>query len=847
MSVLRQTLLLMLACVVSTSTIAAFADEGDSLTARYFQQLRQRGLFRLAENHAESRLADPQLKSDLRIDLAIELSRTLAAHAAVVGDDEEAELWKRAGAVIEEERTAAADSPRRILLDGAAAMVPVLRTESLMLDLETSPFDEPVRETLDHISTEALQQLALVERSLADRLRKPDGKTKAVIDLTVDEHRRLAAQVHLRWGQVMQARARLSSGGTQERQADLVTADERFRKVSNSSSAEEQFAARLGLAISNRLRDELDRAFEMLDSLESDGKNLSGGRKDAIRLERARVLLNSRRPDAAAQELLQMQAGRPVSGEFWFVQFQVLAAMKRVANERGNRAISAELQERATEALADVERQVGGVWSRRCRSIWSAAESVERYGHRLAALVAQARAEYVAGRTPAAITAYSSAVDLAQESGQQELAMEVGSTLAGILAQDERWEELVSRCRQLVAAQPQHARAAEIDLLGIYGQGRLVDQDPTAERRTRYARELADHLRRYPNSETAGEVAYLQGRLAETEQRTSDAVDAYDRVRGDHMRSPAAAAAMARCCVLRLLEEREVGRHDVALDRDIINRLTPKLRSLPENAATWTDSQAELAYQAVRALLLVEPPRLDDAERWLNQLNEATTVSGEEAKASAQRSDLRQRTGPLRLVVFASQGKPQAAEQLLGTLSQAGPWELLAVVEELSQIHATGSETARRSLIETQLAAAELLDRRRAELTAAQQQRLDLALAKSYFATTQSAKAIAVYQRMLEQSPRDAGLTRRLGQLLLLREEPACRLLAKFCWQRVEGLLKQGTDDWLDARCRTIECCLLLGEREQARKLLKVTKLLYPQLGGEELRSRYTQLETQLD
>lgn len=832
--------------LLATPVVAVHAEDNDSLTARYFDQLRKRGLYTLAENYAESRLADPQLTAGQRSEFAIQLSRTLSAHAAATGDDQQDEIWQRAAGVIEDALASAKEQPQRIFLEAAAAFVLAARSESLVWDVEASPFDEPVRETLAQTSASALQKLSAVETSLAGRLKSLEGKKRTSADVPIYALRRVAIQVQLRSALVLQAKARLSPAGTQDRQNDLVSADERYRKVVSSGEPDEQFAAKLGLITSNRLRDELDRAFEMLDALARSEKIAVDGRQDAIRLERARVLLMSRRPDAAGKELLIIQAGRTqLPGDFWFVQFQVLAAIKRLANERGSQALTEELNERATAALEEVDQQVGGVWSRRCRAIWSAAESVERYGQRLAALVAQAQGEYVAGRTEAAIAAYSTAADLAQESNQPDLAMDLGATLTGILAQDDRWEELVRRSRQLIAANPAHAKAAEIDLLRIYGLGRLLDADPTEEHRAAYAQALADHARQYADSSTISEVAYLQGRLAETERQTGTAIAAYDRVHSDHVRAAVAAAALARCGVLQLLEAREAGRRDVALEKSFLQRLAQKLEQLPETATTWNDAQAELTYHAVKALLLVEPPRLADAERWLNRLEEAVAVDGEDS-VSERRAELRQRVGPLRLVVLAGQGKPPVPDQMRKTLFRAGPFELLAIVEELSQFDVRGSETARRNLIETQLTAAEMLDERRSELSSSQQQRLDLALADAYFATTQPTKALAVYQRMLDQSPRDVDMARRVGQALFDRDEPECRALAKTSWQRVERFLKQGSEDWLEARWHVIACCLRLGEREQAQKLLHVTKLLYPQLGGDELRDRFLKLEAQL-
>ncbi len=849
MSAPRRFLFLLLIPLGCAPTAILLGAERESFTGRFFDQLRERGLYTLAEQHAERRLADPQLSVDQRIDFVIELSRTLAAHAAVVGDDQQAEFWERASAVIDDELTGVVESPQRRRLEFAAAEILETHSRSLVFDLETSPFNEPARDDLQTVTAEALRKLSLIEKSLSERQRTSSGKRKeTATDATNPAERELAFRLHWLTADLLQARARLSSGGSPERLADLQNADEHFRKVMNSPEPDDQLAAKLGLAVSNRLRDELDRALEMLDTLERDGQDGSAQRLDAVRIERARLLLASHRPDAAAKELLQLQSGRDrLSGEFWLTQLQALAAMRRVAADRRQPQLINGLEEQAQQEMENVDRQAGGIWSQRCRLVWSQAKAAEQYGHRLAALVAQARAAYVAGRAAEAMKAYSSACDLAQENGQEALAFEVGTTLAGILAENEHWEELVQRVDLLTVAWPDHTSVPEINLWRIYGLGKLLDREPTEERRAAYAQALEDHLQKFAKSPTAGEVESLQGRLAETEKRYADAMAAYARVADDHKLGSTAAAGLARCGVLRMLEDREAGRHERTDDQQLVELLSSKLKTLPEQTSAWNDAQAELVYHAVKAWLLVEPARLSEAERWVGLLEQATRISDDSEEESDQRLGLRQRIAPLRLVILAGRGQPQQTSQVMKTLSGAGVFELLAVVEELGQLETSGSETARRNLIETQLTAAEMLDRRGTELTPAQQQRLDLALAKSYFATSQPAKAIAAYQRILDRSPRDVELLRRLGTLLQARNEQECRQLSKTCWQRAEGLLKQGSEDWLDARWHLIESCLLTGELERARKLMAVTKLLYPKLGGSELSQRYAELEARMN
>ena len=55
------------------------------------------------------------------------------------------------------------------------------------------------------------------------------------------------------------------------------------------------------------------------------------------------------------------------------------------------------------------------------------------------------------------------------------------------------------------------------------------------------------------------------------------------------------------------------------------------------------------------------------------------------------------------------------------------------------------------------------------------------------------------------------------------------------------------TPEWLTARRSVIECSIRLEQFDEARKLMNVTRLLYPELGGSELKARFVELEKRLD
>jgi hypothetical protein len=83
----------------------------DDASAQYFDQLRQRNLFSLAESYAMSRLAQPNLPRARRIQITVELSRTLCRHASYASEQQQPELWARAKSILDEQRARETSTP----------------------------------------------------------------------------------------------------------------------------------------------------------------------------------------------------------------------------------------------------------------------------------------------------------------------------------------------------------------------------------------------------------------------------------------------------------------------------------------------------------------------------------------------------------------------------------------------------------------------------------------------------------------------------------------------------------------------------------------------------------------
>ncbi len=120
---------------------------------------------------------------------------------------------------------------------------------------------------------------------------------------------------------------------------------------------------------------------------------------------------------------------------------------------------------------------------------------------------------------------------------------------------------------------------------------------------------------------------------------------------------------------------------------------------------------------------------------------------------------------------------------------------------------------------------------------------MDRCLAEAYLATDQASKAMGVYERLLEAAPRDKTLQKTYGELLLNCGTRPCLLKAKDTWRTIESLETAGSEAFLQARYNVALSCYRLQQFAECRKLLGVTKLLYPPDNTTELGRKYTALE----
>ncbi len=825
---------------------------GGEPQARFFDQLRARQLYSLAERYCLEKLARPDLPAAQRIDFTYELSRTFVQHALVAGDDQQAELWERSQKVLQHAGQQVGEHDRKLLLELQSGFVDCARGHALRWQTELSPDDGPLRQQAIQTLSTGIERLTRLEPELKVRLRKPSPKNVAAQDkFTPAEIRGLLLTTAFELGQARFETANLMSTDNPQRLPAIQEAERWLGVALNADrSGETGLSSQVLLAGCARLRIEANRAIRLLDDVAAESP--SPAILDQIMAERVRVLLMQMKPVDAAELLtiaFQNRAAPP--GELVSLRIQVLIELWQTAEAKQATALAAEFQATIDQQLERVRATNPGYWAAYCESLVTQSRESRTLGADLAEHVRRARGYYSSKQIPAAITAYAQSAKLAKDSGRADVAFDLAYTGGSIEIESGRFSDAIRTFDALVAEQPAHSRTPDAHLLAAHALGQIYSGSATKPNREAYTAKLEAVRRDHPHHPTFGEATWLLARLEEKRLQNSAAIQLYRQIPTSHARGPAAASATARCYDRLLHRLRELRQPTEKWETEAVATLTTLLPE-EKSTATLTEDQAVLLLHLSNIVLQSNQPDFAAADRWLEGVTRsAETVNTTNLKAPATGphdprqhwQEFNRAAARLRVVSLAGQGKFPEAEKMLASIAATSPSELLSIIDGLSKLVAHAQEKPLHHLGELQLRAALNLKARQHQLEPADRQRLDRCVAEAYVAAGRYQQALEPFGELLQSNPRDPGLLTSYAQLLMKFGLRARTAEAQAVWKRLESGCKSGSADWFEARYQFARCDLELGSPDKALKLIGVTKVLYPQLGGPEIQQKFLSLQ----
>ena len=822
---------------------AVASDEAE--LAGYFAGLRAQGLFRVAEEYALARLAEPEVSPALQAILAVELSKVFAAHAAEASSDSEAhELWTRAGESITP-FLGLRDNPRWVTLRARQATLPCDRALSEFWRSQLAPDSEPQRVAALQSARAALAELQTATTDLKRVASTAARGTKiAPGSPTTAELRRLGDEIEYLIVRMNLNVARLSPTGA-DRAAALLNAEQGSTALARRVNSDFVWPARFARAEAMRLQGEPEKAFSLAKSLLT--PDLSPELTDALVAEQARAQLALNSPAEAM--VIILERGRtpgPLAPELRAIMMECLLATIQAAQNQGDTALADDLWK---QAIAQ-QVLISGPWRMYVDSLLARTSETRQYGEKLAALVREGRVAAQRRDWLAAAAAYERALQVATTDGKAPLAAEFAFMQASIEIEAGHLEQAAQLLGEYPTRFPDDARVPEAHLLAAWTLGQLDEQRPSTARRLAYLAQLKAHLSKFPDSPTRIEAEWSLAVDAIQHREWTTAIESLEAIPPDHARASAAATQLPYCYEQRLSTLVDESQRQTWEQR-AESALAQHSSRWPKPPAGWTLSQAENALRWARVLLQLQARRYADADQLLVQILHSREVEAREMARDGSPLDpawdrLVPATTQLRVISLAGLGRLVEAEKLLATTTTTAPEDVLVLLSGLSKLAAGLDEPARRDLGRVQLAAARQLDRQRSTLPPEVARQVDRCLAEAFTATGDLPEAIAIYETLRQSHPKDRSLIETIGTLSVKRGQPADLKRAKALYRQLESFDPPGSPAWLRTRLTVARVCLQLGETAECQKLLKVTRILYPELGGKELKGEYAALEGEL-
>lgn len=814
-------------------------------TEQYFDGLRSRGLYSMAETVCHRKLATPNLDLATRTRYAVELSRTLTQHSQNSPTlDAQAELLKQARQAVSQVLENRPNHPQQILLESQLAFVAAFEVEGLRWRVDLAPFDKQLigkaRQLAESV-TPLLQRLNLQAGEEA-RSRKID-----VLGERLQPHqlRSLQRAIQLRLGLTYLEKARLFPKAAPDRADVLVKASEVLRPLAAISSNDQtMWQSQLAYAKTLRLRGTPAAAWAMVNAIREDDPPANV--LNALNAEHVELLIAENRYTDAADFLRDHRAKQPLlNGPLNFLMARVFLRLSQIATEKNRPELAAELLQEVHRVIQIATSTGNGYWAMRAQNLLADEKSRSTYGAEVGALVREGQSLFASGDVSSAAERYSQAFEKAQQQKANKAAAEIGYTYGSILLKQKLHAEAVRVFNLVTTLDESGERAADADLLAAWARGMQFRDDPTSENREAYMAALDRHRVAYAESATAGEATWMLAQLQEQRLQTTEALKLYISVPHEHPRYHEAMIGIARCSETVLNRLRRLDKPRSEWEQAIVNLLGPYIQTAMNPQAELTVSEAEFLIRTSRILIGLEQPDFDSADGLLQHILDSAASENPPRQIPLPQDTVETATG-LRIVSLTGRGNTDAATELLKSTVLLDRTRLSGILAGLASVAEYLSPDQRTSVGTIQLKAMELGGFKPAAIPDKDLDTFGPVIASAFEMTDQPRLAVQTLNRMLANRPKDVSVRRRVAELLLQTGDPSDISAAQVQFRKLEGVLKAGSDEWMDARIRVIETAIQLKDFEAARKLLKVTQLLYPNPNTDDLKRRLNEASTAL-
>jgi hypothetical protein len=818
--------------------------QAESLDARFLNGLRQRRLFTLAEKYCIEELQTENLSPERRTTLAIELVQTHAEHALYAPVNERDRYWAEAhNTAAEFLRSLQPSTPGKaraeILVQIQDALTHLAQGELMRQEVQADVADETRLEPAKVALRRAVSGLEDANKVVEASLRNAGLGRGAEGELSADQLAALQRNVNYQLARTLKNQGLCYPADSADRTNSLSQAVELLAHLAELQAADETiWNSRVELIVCLRLLRNYEPAHKALANLiaERPGPQyLLRAMAEKIRLDLDQRNLN----DAIAS----MQQGRNSNGqssaELDFAHLETQIDAWQAAAKAKNKADVAAWQQRATNQVQLLEREHGAYWMRRAETLLARMVAGSGDGN-VAALRRAAESYYRGSRWEDALKTYDQAALLAAKSGDPNEAFALAFTAASIEHDRNQTATALDRFKQLSERMPEQPRAGEAHLMAIVNGAQLA-RDTKGEEQTEqfkaYEALLVDHLQTWPNDPTADQVRLWLGKLLESRRELTQAMAIYQQVPADRTQYEEAMRGALRCAEIEVKVSAAAGKFDAKACGEAIRfgeeLIVGSARKWPEK---WSPLQLESALVVARLRLHFAAGQAKEIESTEAMLKTALAANPEAPAVWQSEARL------LLVWALALLGKSQEAAAQLEDLSAGSLDGILAVLERLDALAATATDQQELELAQLEIHLVRQLEKRQAELNESQVRRFETLQAAALVRAGYFGDALKQYKQLVEKYPRDGTLHEAHAALLARATDTPSQRVALAKWREVESKTKPGESRWFRARLAQAELLIKLNDKPAAAKLIQLTTVLQPKLGGAEMKTKFESL-----
>jgi tetratricopeptide (TPR) repeat protein len=707
----------------------------------------------------------------------------------------------------------------------------------------------------------AYEKLSAIEKDLSDRVRErgiPGGGAPEN-DLTLDQLVSLRRFVQWRMGRVLMEQGHCFPDGSDDRLLLIGQARELLERLATLDINNDPliWQARVDTLTCYRLREMREDMQRILDGLSVKQKPP----EFALKFLSEQILLDLDRGDSIAA-IRNAFEDRTVDGrsvpEYELACLQaVLNVCAKLTNDPSFRLPADIISPNGTaenplqvdldalnrpeiwhnEAhlrMTSLKEQSGPYWARRADML--IAQNTLASGSNVALLTISAEREYGAQQFDEAIATYDRARAAAELIGDQAIAFKLGGVAASIERERGRNQEAMTRFREVALAFPDEEQADVAHYWAIE-HARLIAGELRSETAIKqYEDMMANHLIHWPDRPGTDEVRWQLGRLKEAKGDPSAASSVYFEIDPAFPMFEQVIASLERCCRDMIAEAERDSQAEI-VSSIALNAARGFESFLPPIGQTdaWTRSQFRAAASAAEFYFLTTLDGYLNANRVLQRVL---------SEAGSPPEDLIPRIRGLLVVAQAGTGDPAIASATLDAFLSGPVTELLGVLFEIDRLARTAPSQQRTPLLSLQDRILQKLKIRINELDSTQRNSAAWLQARWFTSSGLIQEAVAAYHSLLKTNPSNLNIVRlEFAQLLSSQNTADLLTEALTQWREIESRTSEASPAWFDAKYEIARAHLRLGNSEQAARMVGLLRVLYPEMGGPELKQQFDELE----